>query len=380
MLLARRGHKVLLLDADRLPSDMPLSTHLVWQSGATHLQRWGLLDDIVKSNCPPVRRCGIDLGPIQLAGEPPGQDGILDAYSPRRSILDRILLDAAIAAGAEVRDSTTVTGLLRDGEQVVGIQATTDRTGFEERATIVIGADGRQSRIAQLAGASSYNAVPPQQGTYFAYWQNMPVSGLELYVREGRGVYAWGTNDALTLIGVNWAIADFGPAGRDIQASYLDVITSCAPDLGVRLRQAIQEGRFVGGTIANFMRKPFGQGWALVGDAGLTVDPCTAAGINNAFRDVDLLASAVDDGLSGRTPMSDALETYHSRRDEMSVPIYNFTCQLAAFAPPSPEMMQLFSALARSPSRTNRFLGLFAQTVSPADFFAPDSMQTILNA
>jgi flavin-dependent dehydrogenase len=212
MLLAWRGYKVLLLDADRLPNDMPLSTHLVWQSGAAHLQHWGLLDPIVKSNCPPIRRCKIDLGPIQLIGEPPGQDGILDAYSPRRFILDRILLDAAVAAGAEVRDSTTVTGLLREGELVVGIQAKADRGAFEERAKIVIGADGRRSRIAQLVRTSSYNEVSPLQGTYFTYWKNMPISGLELYVREGRGVYAWATNDELTLVGVNWTAADFGSA------------------------------------------------------------------------------------------------------------------------------------------------------------------------
>jgi len=124
MLLARRGYRILLLDEARLPSDMPMSTHLIWQSGAAHLHRWGLLDRIVGSNCPPIRRCEVDLGPIRLVGEPPSQDGILDAYSPRRIILDKILADAAVAAGAELREATTVTGLLRESESVTGIRAT----------------------------------------------------------------------------------------------------------------------------------------------------------------------------------------------------------------------------------------------------------------
>ena len=136
MLLARRGYKILLLDANRVPSDMPMSTHLIWQSGAAHLHRWGLLDRIAGSNCPPIRRCEVDLGPIRLVGEPPGQNGILDAYSPRRIILDKILADAAIAAGAELREATTVTGLLREDESVTGIRATSGGTTFEERARL----------------------------------------------------------------------------------------------------------------------------------------------------------------------------------------------------------------------------------------------------
>jgi 2-polyprenyl-6-methoxyphenol hydroxylase-like FAD-dependent oxidoreductase len=251
---------------------------------------------------------------------------------------------------------------------------------FEERARMVIGADGRHSRVAQLVGAPSYNEAPPLQGTYFTYWRNLPVSGLELYVREHRAVYAWATNDALTLVGVNWTAADFRTVSQDVRANYLDVIASCAPGLRARLQQAEQQGRFIGGAIANFMRKPFGPGWALVGDAGLTVDPCTAAGINNAFRDVDTLVAAVDDGLSGRRPMPEALADYHSQRDAASTPIYDFACQLAPFAPPPPEMLQLFAALSHNPVETSRFLGLFAQTVSPVEFFAPDNLQRIVGA
>jgi 2-polyprenyl-6-methoxyphenol hydroxylase-like FAD-dependent oxidoreductase len=118
----------------------------------------------------------------------------------------------------------------------------------------------------------------------------LPVRGLELYVRERRGVYAWATNNALTLVGANWATPDFNAIKGDIRAEYLDVVAACAPGLHTRLQSAKQQAPFIGGAIANFMREPYGSGWALVGDAGLTMDPCTAAGINNAFRDADFLA------------------------------------------------------------------------------------------
>src|SRR5215467_2264897 len=114
-----------------------------------------------------MRRCDVDLGPIRLVGEPPGQDGILDAYSPRRIILDKILADAAIAAGAELREATTVTGLLCENEFVTGIRATSGGTTFEERARITIGADGRNSRVASILGLPSYKDVPPSPGDVF---------------------------------------------------------------------------------------------------------------------------------------------------------------------------------------------------------------------
>jgi 2-polyprenyl-6-methoxyphenol hydroxylase-like FAD-dependent oxidoreductase len=380
MLLAQRGYKVLLIEANTVPSDMPMSTHLIWQSGAAHLRRWDLLDRIVESNCPAIRTWELDFGPIKLLGEPLGMDGILDAYAPRRIILDRILVEAAMAAGVELRAGSKVTGLVHEGDSVTGVRATANDIAFQERARITIGADGRNSLVAKVVGASSYNDVSPLQGTYFAYWRNVAITGGELYVRERRCVYAWPTNDCLTLVGVNWTATDFPAVSVNIRGSYIDVVASCAPGLHSRLAEGTQEGRFIGGAVSNFMRKPFGPGWALVGDAGLTMDPCTAAGINNAFRDVEILAEAIDDGMSGRKPMLEALAVYHSRRDERVAPIYQFACQLAPFAPPPPDMLQLFAALASNPAETKRFLSVFAQTVSPQEFFAPENLQSIMAA
>jgi flavin-dependent dehydrogenase len=380
MLLARRGYRVLLVDAADLPGDMPLSTHLIWQSGAERLRDWGLLDRVIESGCPPIRKCLLDLGPLQLEGEPVPAGDVRESYAPRRFVLDRILLDAAVEAGVELRRNFRVSQVLWDGDAATGVRGEAGGTETVEMARVIIGADGRNSRIAQLVQTSSYDEVPPLQGTYFAYWAGLPLSRLELHIRPGRGVYAFPTNENLTLVGVNWAIADFGAARAAVEPNYRQAVASCAPELAAGLATASLRSNFVGGSIANVIRKPYGANWALVGDAGLTVDPCTAAGINNAFRDVDFLVEALDQGLSHARPMEEALASYHTRRDAVARPIYGFTCDLAAFAPPSDDMAALFGALAGNPAETSRFFGVLAQTVSPAVFFAPENLARIMAA
>jgi 2-polyprenyl-6-methoxyphenol hydroxylase-like FAD-dependent oxidoreductase len=297
---------------------------------------------------------------------------VQDAYAPRRSVLDPILLNAAIREGVEFRPDFRVTALTFDADRADNVRVHSNATIAVETARIVIGADGRNSQIARMVNAGGYDVVQPLQGTYFAYWRNVKLDRLELHVRPGRGIYAFPTNDELTLVGVNWAIADFKSAIADLDASYRLAIANCAPDLNMRLEGGSRESRFIGGAIGNFLRKPWGSGWALVGDAGLTMDPCTAAGINNAFRDVELLVEAVTAGLSGTHPMPDALAGYHAARDAASKPIYDFTCELAAFAPPSPAMAALLGSLMGNAEQTSRLLGVLAQTISPPDFFSPD--------
>src|SRR5262252_74108 len=97
MLLARKGHRVLLLDRAEFPSDT-LSTHYIHQPGVARLARWGLLDQVVAGGCTPVREAIFDPGPFTLTGTPPPADGHADAYAPRRTVLDAILLEAAAKA------------------------------------------------------------------------------------------------------------------------------------------------------------------------------------------------------------------------------------------------------------------------------------------
>jgi flavin-dependent dehydrogenase len=380
MLLARRGHSVLLVDRGFFPSDMPMSTHLLWPPAVLRLERWDLLDRVVASGCPPISTYEFDMGGFTLVGSPPAVEGVSEAYSPRRYLLDGVLVEAAVAAGAELRERFTIEDLVVADGRVTGIRGRGVRgTTLTETARLVVGADGPRSIVARRVGAPIYNSHPVLQGTCWTYWSGVPTSTFEVYPRDYRCAYAWRTADGLTLVGVNWIAADFARLGTDAEAGYFDVLEATGPDLAAGCRAGRREERWSRGCVPSFFRRPYGPGWALVGDAGYTKDPCTAAGITDAFRDAELLASAIHDGLSGHRPMEAALAEYERQRNLIAGPFYDFICELATFTPPPPEMARLFAALRTNQAETDRFLGLFAQTVSPAEFFAPASIDRILS-
>ena len=378
MLLARRGYDVVLLDRGRFPSDHTLSTHVVWHDGAERLHRWGLLDKAVV-NCPPIHSCTLDLGLFSLTGIPPSAGTVKDAYAPRRLALDNVLVGAAVAAGAELREECTLDELVVENGQVVGARLrSSSGTSITENASLVIGADGWNSAVARAAGAVIRDERPALQGTSWSYWSGVDLEGVVLYTREHRGIYAFPTSDGLTLVGANFALPEY-TAAHDIEDRHLAALAEIAPDLALRV---VGERERNVGTPArrfNVVRKPWGPGWALVGDASCVKDPCTARGISDAFRDAELLADAVHAALSGRRSMDDALAEYGNRRDEATLPMFEFTCQLARFDPPPPAMQQVFAALREHPDQVDRFWGVFAGTVSVEAFFSPENVSDIVS-
>jgi 2-polyprenyl-6-methoxyphenol hydroxylase-like FAD-dependent oxidoreductase len=128
----------------------------------------------------------------------------------------------------------------------------------------------------------------------------------------------------------------------------------------------------------NLFRRPYGNGWALTGDAGYHKNPITAQGITDAFRCSDLLSEAVDEGFSGHRPIAAALADCERRRNEAALPMYELTCQLATLQPPPPEMQRLFAALRDNQADTDRFVGMIAGSVPIPEFFAPENLERII--
>jgi 2-polyprenyl-6-methoxyphenol hydroxylase-like FAD-dependent oxidoreductase len=380
MLLARQGYKVLLVDRASFPSDT-LSVHYIHQPGVARLKRWGLLDRVVDSNCPPARRQRLDFGPFALEGAPPPADGVAVGYAPRRTVLDQILIDAAAAAGTEVRERFTVDELVMDGERVTGVRGHAAGGGsVTEEARIVIGADGLHSRVARAVEAPAYDVRPVCTCAYYAYWQDLPLAGPELYARPDRMIIAGPTNNGQTVLIVYWPVAAFHEIRTDVERHFLAAV-DLVPDLAERARAGRRAERFRGtADLPNLYRRPHGPGWALVGDAGYHKDPITAQGITDAFRDAELLAAAIDDGFAGRRPLAEALAAYEQARNAATRPIYDLTCQFAALQPPPPEMQQLIAALRGNQEQTDRFLGTVAGTTPVPEFFAPENLAAIMGA
>jgi flavin-dependent dehydrogenase len=380
MLLAGKGYKVLLVDKATFPSDT-ISTHLVWQPGIAHLKRWGLLGRVIDSNCPPQPKFAFDVGDFALIGHPPPFEGITESCMPRRKILDKILVDAAADAGAEVREGFTVQELLSDGDRITGIRGHAEGgSAVSETARIVIGADGMRSLVARAVQAPEYNAKPPMACWYYSYWSSISIETPTYYLREWRAFGGMPTNDGLVCIVVGWTNKEFHQFRKDIEGNFVRTL-DLSPDFAERVRQGRREERFIGtADVPNFLRKPYGPGWALVGDAGYHKDPITAQGITDAFRSAELLAEAVDAGLSGRQPLEDALAAYERRRNEEVLPMYEYTCQFAGLDPPPPQMRQMFAALRGNQAQTDRFLGTIAGTVSIPEFYSPENMQRIVGS
>ena len=244
---------------------------------------------------------------------------------------------------------------------------------------MVVGADGRNSHVAKAVTADAYNSKPALQWAYYTYWSGLPVDGMETTIRPDRGWAAIPTDDDLTLVVVGWPIAEALAYKADPEGNYLKTL-ELDPTFSERVRQATRVERFAGGSVTNFFRKPYGPGWALVGDAGYNKDPITAQGISNAFVDADLCASAIHEWFEGRRSFDEAMAEYQRTRDTRSLPLYEFTTQMATLEPPPPEMQQLLGAVAGNVDAMNDFVSVVAGTLSPAEFFHPDNVGRIMRA
>jgi flavin-dependent dehydrogenase len=382
LLLARQGHRVLLVDQDRFPSDMRLSTHLVWHAGADLLAQWGLLDAVRASHCPALLDFSLDIGDVVFHGRPPGAQ-VGAAFAPKRIVLDQILLDAAVAAGAELREGVLFDDVLRDDTgRVVGISAkNSDGSVLTEEARWVVGADGRHSRVAKAVGSAAYHEFPKEEGAYntYAYFSGVTLKGVEFVSRPHRMAYAWQTNDDQVLVGIMQPGCEARVSRSEVEARFFKELAEMSPDLAARVRAGKREEDWVSASVATFCRQPMGPGWSLVGDAGLTMDPITAAGITNALRDADRLARSLDTGLSGRQDLDAAVADFEAQRNAVSVPLHLFSQDMAKLAPPTDDVVKIFTALWGNQPEIDRYFGVFGQTVSPADFFGEANLQKIFD-
>ena len=380
MLLARKGYRVLLVDRARFPSDT-VSTHIIWPHGAEVMARWGLLDELAATGCPPIaRKMKFDVGPFALVGAVTETNGGSGGFCPRRTILDKILVDAAQQSGAELREDVIVDELTWEGDRVTGIRGRTPSGGrVEEKGTIVVGADGTHSFVAKCVGAPEYDTRPALATFYYSYYSGFDAEDIEQYIRDYQGAACFPTHDNLTLIAGVWPSDKFQEIRADIEGN-IDRVFQLAPDAHARLRNATREEKWVGTAgVRNFFRKPFGPGWALVGDAGYSKDPITAQGISDAFIDADNLAMALDAGLSGRGGFDDELGGYAAERDRRVKPLYDFTCGLATLAPAPPEMQQLFGALYRNQEATDQFYAAITGSLPLPVFMDPANVGRILS-
>jgi flavin-dependent dehydrogenase len=335
MLLARAGARVALVDRASYGSDT-VSTHGFMRAGVMQLSRWGLLDEVAAAGTPPVRRTLFHYADGESEQVSIRSSGGVDAlYAPRRRVLDRILVDAAEEAGAEVWHEATVTALLRDeGGRVSGVRGQ-DRSGrtVELGAALTVGADGIRSTVADQAGAPFVRRGRSRSAVLYRYYADTRAMGYEWGYGVGGGAGFIPTNDGLTCVFVAATPARVRALRRGgSEHAFAALLAQTAPRLADRVASAEPAGRLHGwaGT-PGFVRRSWGPGWALVGDAGYFKDPITMHGMTDALRDAELLADEILETLTGVVPEAVALARYQATRERLSSRLYEATEAVAAY-------------------------------------------------
>jgi flavin-dependent dehydrogenase len=328
LLLARAGLRVLVVDRGRHGTDT-LSTHALMRGAVLQLQQWGVLPAIQAAGTPTVRRATFVYGSEPLSVPIKPRDGIDGLYAPRRTVIDRVLADAAMAAGAQVEYGVRLVELVRgERDRITGVELA-DEGGTVHRigATVTIGADGLRSTMARLAGAGITRAGRSAAAVVFGYWAGVPVDGYRWYFSPGLSAGAIPTNHEETCVFAATPATRFADTFRgNVASGYHQVLAEVAPDIAARLGEARLSGSLHGFPgQPGFFRRSAGAGWALVGDAGYFKDPITAHGITDALIAADLLARAVIAG------GDEALAEYEATRDRIARPLFEVTDRIASF-------------------------------------------------
>jgi flavin-dependent dehydrogenase len=245
-------------------------------------------------------------------------------------VLDPTLVDAAMEAGADVRFGVAVHDVVIEGGRVRGV-VTADAVERRQvvRAPMVIGADGLRSIVAERVGARVERRGRAASACTYGYWSDVEADGYEWTFRPGAFAGLIPTNDGEVCV---FAGATPERIGRGGHAVLRQVLREANPEVAAR----VESGRAPAGTRTfggrpGYLRRAWGQGWALVGDAGYWKDPISAHGLTDALRDAELLAQAViaSEG-GGQADRAAELAGYQAQRDRLSLPMFAAVERIAA--------------------------------------------------
>ena len=331
--LARAGRRVLCIERGRRGSDT-LSTHALMRGGVLLLQRWGLTEALVGAETPPIRRTVFDYGDERVEVSIRPTAGVDALYAPRRTVLDVALVDAAERAGAVFEFGTAVTGLHRDAAgRVDGVSVRRGARTAVVAARLVIGADGRSSVVAADT-AAPVTARGRHAGAYlYGYWSGHPAEAYEWFYRAGSSAGVIPTSFGQTCIFVGGRPAQLAAMLSEHgtpTAAYRALLGEIGVGQTLSGAQPAGPVRYVRGLPNGYLRRPYGPGWALVGDAGHWLDPMSTHGMTSALRDVEL-AGRVLSGPTGDDPAApDRWEQYRVERDRLSLPLLRASDAIAA--------------------------------------------------
>lgn len=378
--LARRGRSVIALDGASFPSDT-LSTHLFFPHHWAELERLGARERVMELDPPLHTRAGLAAPDVEVVGPFHAYEGFAHGSCVRRPGLDQALVDTAREAGAEVRERTRVTDLVRDARgRVTGVRyKTRDGEEGEIHARLVIGADGRNSTVARLVGTRSHHEWRNRRLMAFAYYEDPREEDRDCAMQ-------WRDGDELVTCfpcdGDQSLILLMSPLERadefrdDSEAAFEKTVAAIAP-----LRERLEGCTRVSKIRASYkhpayFRHSHGPGWALAGDAGHFKDPVTAQGIRDALRFGRLLGEAAAPALDDPILLDRALGEWERDRDEQCLPMYQWANGLGLADNISPIEHAAYQWLADRPEGASDILDVFSRRKLPDELFTPRNIAT----
>jgi flavin-dependent dehydrogenase len=373
-LLARAGLSVALVEQATFPRDT-LSTHVFQTSALAFLNRLGVLSALQATGAPIVNQLDVRQEGFCLRGPAPQVPGDVGGFmSVRRLLLDPILLEAAAAAGTEVLMGAKVTALVKDGGRVTGVRVAQNGSEQPLRARLVVGADGRNSTVARLAGSRKYNLTPNERFFYWSFFEHADPGTEPTLV-----FHRWSTNfvfgvpadSGLYQVVALPELSELPRFRRSLEESYLEYVRRCEP-----VAQALSGARRVGKLFGmlrweGFFREATGPGWVLVGDAGHFKDPAPGQGIQDALRQAEHLAPAIIGASSGSpSALDEALAGWARWRDDDAFEHYWLAVDNGK-AGLLPAVVPEIAERLRKQGKVDSFANLFNHRSTPSKVITP---------
>lgn len=378
LLLGQHGHRVIVVDRDQFPSDT-MSTHYMSPTHVSLLDRLGVLPDLLDAGFRRILRTRTYVSDCMF--EAPIGPGNAFALAPRRDRLDSILMEHALRTGqVDFHDRTRAQGLIYDDGRVTGARVQT--RGGESReihARVVVGADGKFSNTARWVGSEAYQSTPAMRPAYYGYFEGLsplPDATLEIFFNDDRIAYLFPMQPGMDCLAIEFQPEEFAGLRQSPRATFERLYRSL-PTMESRLANARLAGQLIGTKgIENYIRTPYGPGWALTGDAGLLMDPSTGLGIGDAIAQSFLLATALSGTLRG-DDWDSAMAGFHRRRDEMLLPLYQLTLAFTAMQRMPDTAIAHLRALLASPVTSRTVASMLPQFAEEA---LPGHLQPLLRS
>jgi flavin-dependent dehydrogenase len=382
MLFARAGRRVVVLERGQIGTD-PVCTLYIQPPAMEQLRRWSLLDDVVALGAPELPTTTYCVGGATVAGRARWPAGTPSARAPRRRDLDRVLAEAASAAGADLRVCSSFTGVVTEGGRVCGVRFTARgsdgrRVEHQIRAPLVVGADGMRSALAATVGGGYLRKDATLTCAYYTFWEGMEAT-FGMYEGTPGWVSSVPTSHGQVLVSAYFPQSRFGQVRTDALTAYHACVAEVAPSLHAMMHPGDHAEPLAGfGDQQNFIRQAWGPGWALIGDAGHHKDSLTARGIGDAFLQAELLTCRLADA-DGPEATDAGLTRFARERDVLLADSYRATL-VVADPENRPSRARLLSAVADDSELTQTYLDTVAGIAPMSRLYTDDLLERLTGA